>query len=234
MLDTANKCQVGWVDTSPRYGKSEFIIGNELRNSHDFCISSKIDGLVPSHHQVADIINDSVKLSLKTLKIEMLDLIYLHQSKLEIIQDTMVQEGLKSVKVKGFVKSIGASVYTREEIDAVVKASIFDWIQIPGNILDTSIIDYVRKKSPGMKIAVRSIFLQGLILNPTKIGPHIPKYKLLKIEEIEAIVAENGLDMEQASVSFIVNEIKPEMVIFGTNVAAYIQRFSSSPDYLKS
>ena len=72
LLDTANKCQVGWVDTSPRYGKSEFIIGNELRNSHDFCISSKIDGLVPSHHQVADIINDSVKLSLKTLKIEML------------------------------------------------------------------------------------------------------------------------------------------------------------------
>ncbi len=227
LLTTANECHITWLDTSPRYGDSEQKIGAVSAKNANFNISSKIDSLNLAEPKLLGVMQDSVKKSLNALKKDRLDLVYLHQNNLDILQDPRISEGLRSIKDDRLAASVGASVYSLEEIDAVLENDVFDWIQISGNILDISNINYVRLHAPKMKIAVRSIYLQGLILNPTQIGPHIPEYKQLKytIKELEELTKMDGLDIEKASISFMVNEIKPEMVIFGTNVATHIKQF---------
>jgi len=230
ILDAAHECQIDWLDTSPRYGVSEQQIGRYSPQGSKFCISSKIDGLMPSQPDIAKKMHDSVRHSLAALKTDKLDLLYLHQHDVNIIQDSWVQDGLRDIREKGLTTSIGASVYTQDEIDAVLESPIFEWIQVAANILDTSIISYIRKYAPEKKIAVRSIYLQGLILNSAKIGRHIPEYQILEntIKEIEELLSQNGVDIEEATISFMVNEIEPEMVIFGTSVGAHVRRFNDA------
>ena len=227
LLKTAEDYHIGWLDTSPRYGDSESLIGNNMPINAAFNISSKIDGLDPSGPNLEATMLSSLKSSLYNLKKDSIELVYLHQHSLDILRNDAVKDGLRKIKECGLSQSVGASVYTTSEIDGVIEDNIFEWIQISGNILDISQILYIRKHAPHLKIAVRSIYLQGLILNPEKIGTHIPFNKNLRdlINELALMVDDVGISLEQASISFIVNELKPEKVIFGTNVSSHIEQF---------
>lgn len=232
LLKKTEDCKIAWLDTSERYGNSQQLIGEYIAQNSSFKISSKIDNLNPLDSTVNNTMMRSLKASIKKLERKSLELVYLHQHSLDVLRSNAIKNGLYEIKDRGLAQSVGASVYSKEEIDTVLEDPIFDWIQVSGNILDTSHISYIRSKSPKIKIAIRSIFLQGLILNPHKIGEHIPENKQLKlsIKDLIDLTSQKGVDLEQAAISFIVNNIKPDMVIFGTNVAAHVKKFSQYAD----
>ena len=79
-------------DTSPRYGNAEEMLGkfiDKYNIKHNF-ISTKIDNLKENDINSEDIIKNSVLNSLNLIKIEKLDLVYLHQNDLGIISDKFI------------------------------------------------------------------------------------------------------------------------------------------------
>lgn len=155
-------------DTSPRYGDAMSILGNVLKNkSKNIKIDSKIIGLKPCDKKNGDKILVQVENCLKKLNVESLNVLYLHQNEIEIISDSSVHEGLKYVLEKGLVQGIGTSVYSHEELDYSLLNDLFNTIQIPVNILNTSFYDRVLLTSENnhKELIARSIFLQGTLLN---------------------------------------------------------------------
>ena len=224
---TAHECQIDWLDTSPRYGNCESLIGAHTPAEADFHLSTKIDDINLNSPDIASSMLSGLQDSLIKLNQDSVDLVYLHQHELDILKNTAVKDGLRLIKEKGLATSIGASVYSLAEMDAVIEDEIFDTIQISGNIFDISNILYIREKALRLRIAIRSIYLQGLILNPHKIGAHIPQHKELSeiVDETTYLASQDGLTLEQVSISFLVNHIQPDQVIFGTNVSSHIQQF---------
>jgi len=83
---------------------------------------------------------------------------------------------------RGLLKEIGASVYTPNEAITYLKIRKIKHLQIPFNLIDQRWLksSFLKKLSlrPDIKIHVRSIFLQGLLLRKVENWPKWFKGKL--------------------------------------------------------
>ncbi len=78
---------------------------------------------------------------------------------------------LKKYKKKGFLNKIGISVYSRYELDLILKIFTPDIIQFPINLFNQSFSDekYLKSlKKKNIELHGRSVFLQGLLLKNNK------------------------------------------------------------------
>src|SRR5262249_43348603 len=87
---------------------------------------------------------------------------------------------LRSLQGQGLVEKIGVSVYTGQQIDAVLARFDPTLVQLPINILDQRLIldGHLKKlKARGVEIHARSIFLQGLLLmHPRDVPNHMQQF----------------------------------------------------------
>ena len=161
---------INCIDTSPRYGDSEKVIGRALKKlNKNPRISTKIDNLIPNSKKNPDLMLSSILSSIDRLDIDCIDVCYLHQNEIDIISDDYVHTGIKLLKNKGLIKEVGTSVYSKEELRYTLESNIFDWVQIPVNILDTSFYHVICEYDTNIKVSVRSVFLQGILLNQNSI-----------------------------------------------------------------
>ena len=95
-LNQAELMGINRFDTSPRYGKSEEVLGQYiLQSGTDPIVSSKIDNLRLGDSDTPEIMVASVKASLGKLYLKWLNICYLHQNELEIISISLLP-GLKN------------------------------------------------------------------------------------------------------------------------------------------
>jgi aryl-alcohol dehydrogenase-like predicted oxidoreductase len=77
-------------------------------------------------------------------------------------------ENLEILKKKKYFKNLGLSIYNTKCLDYIISNFNIDVIQCPYNILDKRIIYsgwFSRLQKKGIEVHVRSIFLQGLLVN---------------------------------------------------------------------
>ena len=142
------------IDTSPRYGNSEELIGKALKLcSKKPLINTKIDNLTPNLSKTPELMLNSINDSIHKLGAS-IDICYLHQNEIDIISDKYVHEGIELLKNSNLIKEVGTSVYTKEELIYTLECGIFDWVQIPVNILDSSFYQIVNKYDSQIKEAV--------------------------------------------------------------------------------
>lgn len=160
------------LDTAHAYGNSEEVLGNVLRKDHPFKIVTKTKPLGLSNLKTSDInsVETSFLSSLKKLNQNACYGLLVHhvQNLLHPLGESLFNRMLQLQK-EGLVQKIGASVYTREEIDELLDRFNVDLIQLPLNIFDQRLIQSGSLKklnAAGVEIHVRSVFLQGLILQP--------------------------------------------------------------------
>ena len=117
-----------------------------------------------------------IKQSLSKLEIETLTSVLIHNFD-ECISDldNIISSLYEAVK-EGLVKEIGASVYTPDEAMACLDNKKVKVIQLPFNILDwrwfdKKFIELIGSRKD-VEIQVRSIFLQGLLLNSSENWPN--------------------------------------------------------------
>ena len=145
---------IKFIDTSPGYGNSEEIIGKALKLSNITpVISTKIDNLAPNTSNTPELMLKSINESIHNLNVN-IDICYLHQNTISIISDKYVHEGIELLKNSNLIKEVGTSVYTKEELIYTLECGIFDWVQIPVNILDSSFYQIVNKYDSQIKEAV--------------------------------------------------------------------------------
>jgi len=217
ILRSLNK-GIRFIDTSPRYGNSEELIGEALRLSKKKpSVSTKIDNLVPQSCNTPNLMIKSVNESISKLNAP-IDICYLHQNEIEIISDNYVHEGIKILKNSNLIKEIGTSVYSQEELIYSLDCGIYDWVQIPVNILDTSFYHIANNHVSESKIAARSVFLQGAIFNNrrSRINAKYHHELLDTIDQLQKLCTDFGLNIQQLCVAYLSSLDKINQIIVGT------------------
>lgn len=206
------------IDTSPRYGNSEELIGEALKQCKKKpIISTKIDNLIPNISKTPKLMIESINKSIDKLG-AVIDICYLHQNDVEIISDKYVHEGIRQLKNNGLIKEVGTSIYSKEELKYTLESGIFDWVQIPVNILDTSYYHQVCKHNSNIKVAVRSIFLQGVFFNNQWVRKSIKDHEelLSKLNFVRELCSKSSITIQQLSISYISSLQRVNQVIIGT------------------
>lgn len=208
-------------DTAKIYGNSEYFLGQAHSrynwNISDVCIDTKIDGLVPESSSNSKIIRSLVLDSLRKLNIDHINVLYLHQNEKAIISDKKIISELLKLKQSGYIKYIGASIYEENELEMVAETNIYDWVQIPGNIFDCSLINFAGKCDQ-LRIAVRSVFLQGALFCNNEMLLSLPNgSELVKLRDIyQKICSDNAVTLESLAIEYLQKKPRVEKIILGT------------------
>ena len=151
--------QLYYFDTAQDYGDSEDILAKQIEKNNKLKIITK--GKF-NYKNIDDVINKSIH------KFNNIDCFLLHSYddyKHEIINKLIFY------KNKNFIKKIGISIYTVEEAIKILDDYTINVIQLPYNYIDNQwdnpIFKHKLKIRYDVEIHVRSIFLQGLLLNKT-------------------------------------------------------------------
>ena len=210
---------VGYIDTSPRYGSSEKIVGDVLKTLGDKPgVSTKVDNLIPGSKQNSDLMLHSILSSIDNLNISSIDICYLHQNEIDIISDVYVHKGIELLKEKNLIKEVGASIYSESELRYTLESGIFDWVQIPINILDSSFYNIISEYDTNIKVSARSIFLQGILLNRHSICDDIKEHSELldTLELVDRLCVKYNINIKQLSIAYLSQLEKIDQIIVGT------------------
>lgn len=162
ILNLAYKNKINKIDTASVYGDAEKKLGKfDLR---EWKIYSKIPKIPDDNKNISKWINNQINKSSENLKSNKLDGMLFHSiSNLSFVLRNISCTAIK----KNFdLKYLGLSVYNPKDFLSINDNSFdFNLVQLPYNIFDRSIEDSYKKiKTKNVRIQVRSIFLQGLLL----------------------------------------------------------------------
>ena len=203
ILIEARKYGINRIDTAQAYGDSEQVISMAINDPKNYLISSKLDLRYQNKTKMElyTALEDSLFNSLDNLKLASLDCLLIHRSSDLLNEDShLLIDWLLETKNRGLIKRIGVSVYNDDNIYKLPLEKI-DLVQIPISVFDqrsikSGLVTYLATK--GIEVQARSIFLQGLILTPTKELPNwvsrtdLKKHKYFWINLIKSEI--NPLD----------------------------------------
>ena len=219
LLGQALELGIKTLDTSPRYGKSEQLIGEFHKHSpRAFKVCSKVDKLLPNETSSSSMIYRSVAASISKTRVDKLEVLYLHQNDLRIISDEVILETLHRVKEDGMAMRLGVSIYDYEELDFALNCGVYDVIQTPVSVLDSHIYSKLDRKVVDKEIIARSIFLQGTLFNRQDISEKIAQADdmVLTLHEIDALAKEHDKSLVDLACGFVAKLPHVKRMIVGT------------------
>lgn len=209
------------LDTSPAYGDSEKVLGNQELNN--FSIITKlpyIDNLVVTKEEIIKADN-TFKKSLVQLKKSEISGLLVHNAKdLQKKGSEQLYNLILSYKQKGIIEKIGVSVYSRQDIeDLYFNDYNFDMIQIPINIFDQRLDDMLlltKLKKKGIEIHARSVFLQGTLLSDLEVLPS--KFQMNNVvRQYYNDIEKFGINKIEASLGYISKLKFVDYAVIGVN-----------------
>lgn len=177
ILSTAWEAGIRTVDTASLYGESEAVLGVTMAPSQPFRVVTKTPVITGSQVTNEDIESFRAALieSLRLLGLpSVYGLLLHHGNNLLLSGGQSLIRLLKDLKSEGMVARIGVSVYSCDEIDAILQTFVPDIVQIPFNVADRRLAQsgHLRKlKDLGVEIHARSLFLQGVLLQDPETLP---------------------------------------------------------------
>ena len=183
ILNYAKKNKINYLDTAPTYK-------NALKKLSTFSLKewniiSKISSKPKNVKDIKSWINKIFFHTLNTLKIDKIDTILIHDENNVCHKKTGDEfyKSLNDLKNQGLIRNIGCSIYTPKKLIKILGRYEFDIIQSTYNIFDKRILlpevtKILHKKK--IKLHLRSIFLQGLLLEKQNIPKKFVKNKILK------------------------------------------------------
>jgi aryl-alcohol dehydrogenase-like predicted oxidoreductase len=164
ILNLANNNKVNKIDTAENY-LHDSIFFKYLRKR--FKLITKIR---PDHNWASlSFCEEELKKQLKNFKKNKIKILLFHD--VEVLFDKLgpkIFNNLEKLKDKGYFKKIGISIYDTNCLKYLISKYNIDVVQCPYNILDKRIIysGWLNKlKNKGIEVHVRSVFLQGLLVN---------------------------------------------------------------------
>jgi aryl-alcohol dehydrogenase-like predicted oxidoreductase len=208
ILACAYEGGVNCLDTAAVYGASEEVLGRalaELGIADRMTIVSKVRHMAQGLNAAtaAAIVEESVIISLKRLRLEALPVCLFH-----IEENFAYAEALLRLKERGLVRHIGASVMTPAGAAAIVGTGLAEALQIPTSVLDRRYSHpgggLIREAAGrGIGVFIRSIYLQGLLLMPEDDLPPELAEALPVRRRLEALAAEAGMGLDELAVRYV-------------------------------
>ncbi len=232
ILRIAQKRGVTVLDTSSDYGDSEKVIGEYIaaqKTGSPFKIVTKFT--VAKGSKTAEDVENSLRRtvadSLERLGVDKLDCILVHNEEDAMNYKAQIPPALKKLKDEGLIVHAGVSVNTSAAIDTILESDVYEAVQIPFNMLDTSKLrdGSIKKLSDaGMLVFVRSVFLQGLFfMDPDKLPTGVLQYAREPIEKIRALAQREGMSIAELAVSFVRDIEGISSLVLGVATPAQIE-----------
>jgi aryl-alcohol dehydrogenase-like predicted oxidoreductase len=187
LLHVAIDQGINLIDTARVYGNSEEIIGQALEGmSFKPLISSKVllsnDAPQKAYPALREEIFGSIEASLRALRLESLDILFIHNTFLEHLRNECILACLEEAKRQGKVRFLGASCYGVEVPMAVLQQPLLRVLQAPFNLLDQKMNreGFPTAAAQEVGVVVRSAYLRGVLTEqihsiPERLAPLKPR-----------------------------------------------------------
>jgi aryl-alcohol dehydrogenase-like predicted oxidoreductase len=224
ILQRAGQAGIDTLDTAIAYGDSEARLGEAGVSS--WRVVTKLPSLPDGVSNVFEWVESQVRGSLQRLKIAGLDGLLLHKT-----ADCVGPLGadyvraLNELKARGWVRSAGISIYDPSELDAVWPVWQPDIIQAPCNVLDRRLLQsgWLEKlRLAGVRLHVRSVFLQGLLLLPKSRRPESFAPWTTLLDRWLDWCVEHEITPPQAALGFILSLPGVERLVVGVDSGAQL------------
>ena len=164
ILNLAEKNKIYEVDTAEAYLKSKYTF---KKINKKFKFSSKISF---DHRWVSlEFCLKSLQTHFKHLSSSRVEVIFFHDIKILFTKNgKKIFKNLQDLKKKKIFNKIGISIYDTQSLDYLTSNYDLDVVQCPYNILDKRILNtgwFYSLRKFGIEVHVRSVFLQGLLVN---------------------------------------------------------------------
>jgi hypothetical protein len=226
ILNEARQAGIDTLDTAIAYGNSEERLG-EL-GVQDWKVISKIPALPRSVNHLEDWIMKQVRGSLQRIGVKQLEGLLMHRPS-DILgpQSAEYVQSLRRIKDEGLAKSIGYSIYSPDELYALLAAFTPDIVQAPYNIVDRRLVTtgWMEKLADkGIRIHTRSTFLQGLLVMPDASRPlWFDRWKPLWQTWSEAC-AQSELSPLRMSLGYVLAQASIERVVVGVDSLVHMKQ----------
>jgi aryl-alcohol dehydrogenase-like predicted oxidoreductase len=217
ILKTAWQAGSDTLDTAISYGGSERVLG--VQSMNDWKVITKIPPVPEGIADVNEWVRNKFQASLDRLGVRSLYGLLVHQaSQLEGPEGANIYRAIQNLKEDGLVRKIGVSVYNPECIGPLIANYPLDLVQAPLNILDRRLLSdqtMGQLKAKGVEVHARSIFLQGILLQPFDTLP--PKFSRWRglWKNMQNWMTQEGISAVQACVGFVFANKEIDRVIVG-------------------
>jgi aryl-alcohol dehydrogenase-like predicted oxidoreductase len=224
ILDFAYSAGIKMVDTADAYGNSPDLIGKYHRQSSNrFDVIQKF--AMQGEFEYGKL-EKSFHNSLKQLGVEYLYCYMFHKFS-DMKSASALNDLLYNLKEKAFLRHIGVSIYTPEELNDSIEEERIDLIQTPFNLLDNESQRgnlLTAGKAKNKIIHARSVFLQGLFFMdtekiPVKLQP-LEKY----LRRIRQILADFNEEALSAALNYVLTDQRIDGVIFGVDNISHLKK----------
>ena len=218
LLDQCREMGIKQLDTAQAYGRAEEKLG--MAGVTDFFVTTKI---VLQPEEKAEAIHAKVTRSLGRLGVERIGSLLLHNEERMNQHDAgKVAEQLHLLVAKGLVGRIGLSSYDPVQALALCSRHGLQVAQLPANALDRRLLQkglLDKFLAKGIEVHVRSVFLQGLLLEESPSGDGIPQAAQETTGHFRRACREEGLTPLQGALGSILEISGKIKVIFGVSHA---------------
>lgn len=177
---------------------------------------NRLDCVKPQDY--AKVICEDLKNSLKVLHTDYLDAYLLHSARYAFCPEIL--DALAVATREGLAKCIGVSVYEPKEVFACAKHTNIGFVQMPYSIFDHRMKDHGVFKygtSGYCKIAIRSVFLQGLITLQNEKVPGYLKKAVPILERLDKFSKETGKNRMELAIGYVKKEKGVSYLVFGVD-----------------
>ncbi|HDK7167348.1 TPA: aldo/keto reductase [Clostridium botulinum] len=219
ILDTAYDNGIKILDTAEAYGDSEKIIGEYMsKTGNKFNVITKLSPL-NNNNKLFDQIIININKSLYNLKLSSLYGYLVHNFS-DVYNNIEIMDILYNEKRDGKIENIGISIYEPEELEYIIEylSEKVDIVQIPLNIFDLRWIkeDLLLKANKcGIKIAARSIYLQGLFFADKYVLQKIHPKAYNYVNTLKELCNKKREYIEQIAMSFVKSVNSVDFILTG-------------------
>lgn len=236
ILTRASDFGLSLIDTAHLYGDSEMALGCCGERLQEFEVVTKTPRFFDEAIKAkdAEALRAAFERSQRHLRMTTVDGLLIHHAPNLLASggERLYHEMLK-LKQSGKVRRIGVSVYSGEAAEEIHARFPMDIVQLPMNVLDQRSIAsgaLARLANAGVRVQVRSAFLQGLLLaDPGRLDSHFASVKPV-LEKFHAVASAAGISAAHAALHFLLDLPEIDRVIVGVESAAQLtQLFASFP-----
>lgn len=218
ILDCAFQHHVRTLDTAEAYGSAHDVIGSyHAQSINRFDIITKFSSVANNRSSNWE---ERIKLTLKELNVSYLYGYMFHSFKDFKTYFKDYDKEILHLKAQGLIKKFGVSVYTNEELKAVIQTPNIDLVQLPFNLLD----NYSQRgelmklaKEKGIEVHTRSVFLQGLFFKNKDTFTQTLQPLKPYLDVIKDIADQNKLNINALSIAYALQQSLVDSVLIGVD-----------------
>lgn len=221
---------INTLDTARIYGNAEEVIGS-FEQSDQFTIISKFklsDAALKNLDLAICEARESVRISCKTLKIKTIPICLFHKNKDQQIKKVseILPAIIMALKQEGRISEGGISVYSPEELRYISDWKIISAVQVPMNIFDTRLLTQNLMQvltDDQVKVFIRSIYLQGLILMDENQLPEHLSFAKAPLQQLKKIAASANREIKDIAFSFVRDTPGVTSLVVGAETVAQLK-----------